>query len=171
MNCDQAELWMSRALDGELSRDQEGILNEHLERCPACRQVREQWLVSTRLMREHQVTVPQTPEAAWADVQRTIRLQGAARSAKIPLVFGWKLQWAAVMLVFVVMGLGWFLMKRAPTTQTAAAGARPAETTVVEMVESGLPGASTVVYEDNDSGMMVIWLLPSEEKEKKHVDS
>ncbi|MFH0879666.1 MAG: zf-HC2 domain-containing protein [Lentisphaerota bacterium] len=171
MNCQKAELWISRSLDGELPESQRPGLEEHLSQCSNCRQLREQWLTCGQLMKDRKIVPGQTPEAAWADVQRAIRLQAPQKQrVKFPLVFGWQLQLGSAILALVVVGFGVHLWSRASSLPVAARAPASSATTV-EMVESGLPGASTVVYEDSNSGMMVIWLLTAEDKEKKHADS
>ena len=42
MNCEQMTLLMSAWLDGELSEQEEQQMKEHLEQCPACRELMEQ---------------------------------------------------------------------------------------------------------------------------------
>ena len=44
-----------------------------------------------------------------------------------------------------------------------------AQASVVEWVETGLPKASTMVYEDQESGMVVIWIV--EQNGEAHVGS
>jgi len=46
-----------------------------------------------------------------------------------------------------------------PDRETAAPVLAHAPASAVEWVETGLPKASTMVYEDQESGMVVIWVV------------
>ena len=41
---------------------------------------------------------------------------------------------------------------------------------VVESVETDLPGAMTMVYQDKDTGLTVIWVQESENREPVHAE-
>ena len=158
MKCNQAEEWLSRALDGELPADQRQALDEHLAACPQCRALQQEWASFATFMRGQKIESAQPPEAAWADVQRAIRLQGERRGEDAVGVFGWRLQWAGAMIVAVLLGISalgmWRLNHGSPVTAQAA----DESTTEVEFVETDVPGASPMVYQDADSGWTVIWV-------------
>jgi anti-sigma factor RsiW len=182
MNCKKAEQWLSRALDGELPEKEARRLQEHLAACPACRQLEQDWKACGEVLRTQMSEPVQTPEAAWADVRRAIRLQTPTPQPLVTQsVFNWRIQVASVIVMLAVMGVGVLLLGRLGTTRPEKTASAPAQETVasvssqptteVEMVETSLPDATPMVYEDSSSGMMVIWVMTNGDKEKKNVDS
>ncbi|MFH0981190.1 MAG: anti-sigma factor [Planctomycetota bacterium] len=167
MNCGKAQRWISLEMDGELSPRRLSALRAHLEGCPSCRQVREDWVQVGAELRDRKPPAGQAPEAAWADVRRAIRNQAPAAEPAAEWVFGAPLRWAAVAAALLVMAGGAVLfMKKAPMREAAR---EPA--TQVEMVETGLPDAAPMVYEDAESGLTVIWVVEANRKEGGHVGS
>lgn len=169
MICRNARKWISLELDGELSVRRSEKLYYHIRRCHSCRSTRDKWVGVGSLLREYVARPAQTPEAAWADVQRALRTSGqtARNTARIPAgVFSWR--WAtaaaAALALCGVLGLWW----RARGPNVAVAHAPAAE---VEWVETDLPGASTMVYEDGQSGWLVIWVVEYREREGDHAGS
>lgn len=163
MNKERAEYWLSQALDGELSPRRQRRLEKALAKDPSLADLREQWLAIGLSCRAQTVEPPQTPEAAWQDVQRAIRLSADESRQPSPSCFGgvwrWSLSAAAVLMLSV--GIWW--------------GSRPvdypraviplAERTQVEWVESDLPDAISMVYEDGDTGITVIWVMMDDVQE------
>jgi hypothetical protein len=100
----------------------------------------------------------------WANVRRAIRLQEQEPEHGLPWLFVRGVRWVGPALAAVaVLAVAIFGIR---TMTTPAAAAR----TEVLRVETGLADASTMVYEDRESGWTVIWVMPSEE-EVSHVDS
>ena len=174
MNCNKFQQWLSLDMDGELSASHSTLLQEHLESCPACRRLKEEWGMLGQHLRESTVAPAQTPEAAWADVHRAIRLVGdAGRKAESLSVFGARLRWIGAGLTAVAALFVAFILVRPMMeggVRPAAAVAQRASTEV-EMVETGLPGATPMVYEDAESGLTVIWVVEANHKEPGHVGS
>lgn len=167
MNCLKAQRWISLEMDGELSPRRAAALRAHLETCAACRQVREGWAQVGAELRARKAPAASTPEAAWADVRRAIRNQAPAAEPAAEWVFGAPLRWAAVAAVLLVLAGGAAIfLKKAPVRQAAREAA-----TQVEMVETGLPDAAPMVYEDAESGLTVIWVVEANRKEGGHVGS
>ena len=163
MNCHKAEELLSRAMDGELSPDERAALDAHIAVCPGCRALRDEWSQFGAYMRQEKAEPVQTAEALWADVQRTIRLQGnrQADADDVP-VFGWRLRWAGAMVVAVLLGVSGVGLWRAnkPVIETARNVEQGAE---VEFVETDVPGASPMVYQDAETGWTVIWVAGMDE--------
>jgi predicted anti-sigma-YlaC factor YlaD len=157
MKCNQAEEWLSRSLDGELPADQRQALDEHLAACPSCRALQAEWSGFATLMRDQEIPAMQTPEAAWADVQRAIRLQGEARRDEGAGVFGWRLRWAGVSIAAVLLGISALGLWRANRV-----GPDMTQAVEVEFVETDIPGASPMVYQDAETGWTVIWVAGME---------
>jgi predicted anti-sigma-YlaC factor YlaD len=170
MNCKKSQQWISQDLDGELSARRKVRLDAHLESCAACRELREQWARVGARLRETRPAAAVTPEAAWADVRRAIRNAGATPAPEAPWIFVPALRWAAATALAVVIGL--FVMRtiRGPTPAGVAA-APPAQGTTVELVETDLPGAAPMVYEDAGSGLTVIWVVEKNNQEGGHAGS
>jgi len=164
MNCEKAQKWISLGMDGELSPRRAARLHEHLEACSMCRRALHVWASVGVQMRERHVPVMRTPEAVWADVQRAIRHDREEREeTKEAWVLGAPLRWAATTLLIMILGSGLFL-----TFQKSPAGMAQAGATGVEFVETGLPDAAPMVYEDAESGWTVIWIVEANGKEGGH---
>ena len=154
MNRKKAELWLSAMVDGELSPSRQRKLEAYLRESPDLADLREQWESMGTLLRNAEVEDAPTPEVAWSDVQRAIRLQKPGRVQHS--VFGVRTLAAVAVGVLLVAGVLFF---RTPSEGLTAAG--PTE---VEWVESDLPGAMSVVYQDEESGWTVIWVdVPEDE--------
>jgi len=167
MNCEKAHKWISMELDGELSPHRSARLQAHLDKCPACFKAREAWLSVGNRMRERQVPVLKSPEAAWADVRRAIRSSEEERiEVEETWAIGAPLRWAAAALLVMMVGAGLFAgMRKGPGGLVRGGG------TVVEFVETGLPDAMPMVYEDSESGWTVIWVVEANGKKGKHAGS
>lgn len=169
MNRNKAEQWLSRAMDGELNEDQLRTLEAYLDQHPEVALLRDQWTRVGALAREAVVPLVQTPEAAWQDVQRAIRLQeGQGTSEKAGgLLWGWK--WAGGVAVACMAGLLLWIGLRASPEPLPMGYIAQADRTEVEWVETELPDAISMVYEDAESGVTVIWVLTEEtRKDDEH---
>jgi anti-sigma factor RsiW len=161
MNCKKAQQWISRDLDGELGARRKSRLDAHISTCAACRELREQWGRVGAQLRETLPVAAQTPEAAWADVRRSIRVSRKEKELWPAWVLVPSVRWAtaaALLMLVTLFGLR--------TRQMA-----PVEGTTVELVETDLPGAAPMVYEDAGSGLTVIWVVESNGKEGDHAGS
>jgi anti-sigma factor RsiW len=160
MKCEKAHQWISIELDGELPPRRITRLHAHLDTCAACQRVRDEWAMMGVQMRERRAPVPRTAEATWADVQRAIRQdreeQGETEKAR---GLGMLLPWATATLLIMILGSGLLL-----TFQLRPAGMDRAGETQVEFVETGLPDATPMVYEDAESGWTVIWIMEANGK-------
>lgn len=166
MNCRKALHYLSLDRDGELDAGRRGRLEHHLAQCASCRAARDAWAGIGEQLRGRPVEPGPTPEAAWADVRRAIRDQAPAREdARAPVALPW-LRWAAVAAGIVILAGGVVMYRMAGSGGAPAAGM-----TQVEWVETGLPGAAPMVYEDAESGLTVIWVVESNHKEQGHAGS
>ena len=156
---------MSRAhIEELLSRDLDGGLNsterEELRRAeaadPSLAALRREWAQIGAALRAGPAAGCPPPEVMWQDVRRAIRVAGADHGGEARRGYGWRLSWAGAALagalvLFVVMGR-W---SPAPTRMMAKAAPRDVE---VEYVETDLPGASPMVYQDEESGWTIVWV-------------
>jgi len=165
MNCRTAQKWISAAMDGELSPRRRARLDRHLETCAGCRAAREAWGgYGVRL----KAGVPPAPpaEQAWLDIRRAIR---TSRPEPEPAGVPWaRLRWAVAAAVVLLAAVSVPLFRRAGPAEQAG-GAAPR--TEVEMVETSLPGAMMMVYEDEESGMTMIWVVEANGEERGHAGS
>jgi len=167
MNCEKAQKWMSLEMDGELSPRRAARLQAHLGACAGCLKTRDEWTSVGVKIRERQIPVLKSPEAAWADVRRAIRSDREERyGTEESWSIGAPLRWAAAALLVMILGSGLFL-----TLQKGAVGMARASGTDVEFVETGLPDAMPMVYEDSESGWTVIWVVEANGKKGKHAGS
>lgn len=170
MNCEKAQEWISLEMDGELSPRRAARLRAHLDKCPACFKAREAWGAIGEQVRARQVPAPKSAEAAWADVRRAIRSEQAERvEEEQTWAVGTPLRWAAAALLVMIVGAGLFVkLQKGPGGLVRGGG------TVVEFVETGLPDATPMVYEDSESGCTVIWVVEANGKKgrkAKHAGS
>ena len=166
MKCLKAQEWLSREMDGELSPSRKNKLDSHLAACPACRDVRERWAALRGQFQVREVPPGATAEAAWADVRRAIRTQRPDAGA--PESRGWAgvgLRWAYAAAALVLLGVFGVVTLRKPAGPELAAAPEGGR---VEWVETGLPGASPMVYEDIESGLVIIWVVEANHKELPH---
>lgn len=159
MNCHEAEELLMRALDGELPAGERRALDAHVQGCPACREAEQAWRQAGDLLRAQRVPAPPA-EVMWADVRRAIRLQDAQPEGG-PLL-GWRMGWATAIVAAVFVGWIGFATWRAQRIGEARQLAEAASGPQVEWADAEMPGSSTMVYEDEESGVAVIWLLTAE---------
>ena len=167
MNCEKVKKWISLEMDGELSPRRVARLQAHLDRCPACCKARESWASIGAQIQKRSVPGLKSPEAAWVDVRRAIRLDVRERQAKENVwMSSAPLRWAVSALLVMILGSGLFLTLRKSPVRLARAAA-----TDVEFVETGLPDATPMVYEDSESGWTVIWVVEANGKKGNHAGS
>lgn len=168
MKCTKARAWMSRELDDALDERRIERLNEHLAVCADCRDIREKWLKLRVAWRNQQPTEIPSDEAMWADVRRAMR---STERAVMRESTGWWTAWglprvlAAVTVFGVLLAAGLYNVWRQQPIQATTM------VTVVEYVETELPNAAPMVYQDNETGWTVIWVVEANHKESGHAGS
>lgn len=140
---------LSRKRDGE-SDSREALEQANAEIAEADRA----WTEIGEMLRNQEIPVPPA-EVMWNDVRRGIRLAGGRRPARKARVLDWNWGWLAASAVVVVL-LGFVGVRLLMPATADAAIPR------VEWVEAELPGSSAMVYEDEASGAVVIWLMTPE---------
>lgn len=160
MNRIKAQKWLSCALDGELSASRRRRLDAWLAEHPDMVALREDWTKLGVRMRNERPVSGQTPEAAWQDVRRAIRMPGQPVAMPSDQK-AWRLGWAAACaaVLFVVSAAWWGIQAPSPAPVARA------DRTTVEWVETDLPGAMSMVFEDETTGLTVIWVLVQENGE------
>ena len=67
--------------------------------------------------------------------------------------------------MLILAGVGVMTFKKEVVPEVAIV---PPDGGRVEWVETGLPGASPMVYEDIESGLVIIWVVEANHKEPPH---
>jgi anti-sigma factor RsiW len=171
MNCNRAQEWISAQRDGALDPARTEPLKAHLAACGACRAFALSLDTAARLLRERPAPAGPTPEAAWADVQRALRQQPSTAPVFAPMWewLGnrpWRLAGTAAACGVIAFTAVWRLATPAVPVPVPTPAAP--HTTEVLHVATGLADASTMVYEDEETGWTVIWVMPAEGDDHAH---
>ncbi len=165
MNGLKAQQLMSLELDGELSARQRLRLERWLARHPEEAHLMKEWEELGARLRNTQSVPRQTPEVAWQDVQRAIRVAEEQETTSEFSVRHWKWGWAsACCALLVLVSLSWWI--QLPASPDGSGIVLRADRTLVEHVETDIPNAISMVYEDEETGLTVIWILVHENGEE-----
>ena len=162
MNCHQAEKALSRHLDGELSAELVTGLEKHLASCAACRETAVDWQGYGDNFRAEQPSGMPDPTKAWHDIRRAIRTREdpVAQGQNRPW-WARPLPWAGAAATVAIVAIG-YVLQLSPGAQFSGGGA-------VEYVDTDLPGASTIVYVDDESGWNIVWVVESVSELDPHI--
>ena len=153
---------LSRFVDGEVSPDEARRVREALAGDPSLQKTLAGFNTQLALHRDLPVEGTPTPEAMWQDVQRAIR-NAEPEPVVRPLLFPWRLGWAGAIVATALVAVGTYVAYRKPVEITVAAAVDTS--TRVEFVEAGDADASTMVYEDAETGWTVIWVASAEPRQ------
>jgi anti-sigma-K factor RskA len=168
MKTNRQELLLSRYLDGDLTPREREAMETRLAESGELQGLKADFEAVGQTLRAWPTPAGPTPEAAWADVQRRLRLEREEQAGEAETGFwGSRLAWASAMMTVVLVALGVWIAANRPG-MPALAATEPAE---VEWVETDLPGAMTMVYQDDDTGLTVIWVQEDENGEPANVES
>ncbi len=119
MKCKKIEKWLSDRIDGELSKEKERLLEDHLERCASCRS----YAASIEKLQDEAVSIKdaEISPAFWegfaSKLKANLKSFQQERKERRPLVLGWR--WigsGAALLAVVVVGL-YLLFFQSPPPQ------------------------------------------------------
>lgn len=118
MRCKKFEKWLSDRIDGELSKEKETLLKDHLERCASCRSYAE----SLEKLHEEAVNIKdaEISPAFWegfaSKLVANLKSFRQERKERRPLVLGWKwvLSGAALLAAVVIGGYLLFFQSQPP---------------------------------------------------------
>lgn len=153
MNCRDAEPLILVERDGALDTSQRAALAAHVARCPACRAMQEELTHAVAAWRQRSAAVPvPAVEQEWHAIRR--RLRGAHEPVISEMRWKRPAWWsvtaaAAVIVIAALLGPSWF-GTTAPESERDWA--------YVSYVEVQNPTDSTMVYEDPQSGWLVVWV-------------
>ncbi|MDA0322735.1 MAG: zf-HC2 domain-containing protein [Verrucomicrobia bacterium] len=156
MNCSKAKKWMSLAMDNELDPSRRSDLGSHLADCPACRAQNQAWSQFGEVLRDGAGESDMTAEAMWQAVQRDIRV-GAGRVETAP-AWVWPGLFPRTVIVtaclaLICAGVLWFAPPAGDMENGAGSGMAG-----VESVETDLSEATLIVYKDEATGAVVVWV-------------
>lgn len=159
------ERQVSQYLDGELPTRDLDQVRAALEHDSELQLTARAWREMRTWLSSRETPPIQTSEAAWADLQRELRSSERGRQEVWP-VFDSRFRWAAAsMTVMLLAGFVWFvsswLSPRATMVAELGAARVMGRAVEVEWVEAELPGATSMVFQDDDTGLTVIWLVES----------
>lgn len=152
MNCHDAERLLFSARDGALDVAQHTALAAHLAQCPACRTAETALAESAAAWRTASAAVP-TPaiEKEWHAIRRRLRSGEPSTSGSSTWWRSTVLAVAGAAAVAAVVFLGPSPSK--PDTSTPGR-----DSTYVSYVSVYGGAENTMVYEDPDSGWLVVWV-------------
>lgn len=148
---DHAQLLMSQLLDGELSSSDATILDEYLELHPEA----QNWMENLDLTREAQNPSIASPDRAKsiASIQDAITGGSEKRSKRGGGLLSFPAlvrPMAAAAAIAIVGTVSWLGLR--PETSVSF------EPNIVEFVATDIPGASTYIYPDEETGWTVVWV-------------
>ena len=162
MNRELAMTYLSRAMDGELPNRQRADLDAWLAAHPEDREIADGWKAQGVLARAQSAAIPvPDEERAWQDIRRAIRLAAPQEAKAAPAFFPWRFAWLGAIIALVyasVLGVGLWRGQRPAETVAKVETVKPAQAQI-EWAETEVAGASTMVYQDEDSGCAVVWLM------------
>ncbi len=151
MNCPDAETLLQAARDGALTAEQRTALDRHLAGCPTCRELQAGLRLAGEAVRVEaaSVTVPDA-DAEWR------KLRASLRGAEVPEQPKRRLApviWlGAPLAAAAAVALAFFLQSPRPAVPHDAVALAS-----VDYVEAGRADASTMVFQDQQSGWVVVW--------------
>ncbi|HMP77217.1 MAG TPA: hypothetical protein PKE12_13050 [Kiritimatiellia bacterium] len=153
MNIDKQIKWWSRRRDGELAAPRARKIDDMGVRPALVDEAEASWKALGDHLRSESIPTPPA-EVMWNDVRRAIHQLRDDRRSHLHAAGRFRWDWAALAATAIFMlALGFFSLR---ITMPSAAYADPAR---VEWVEAELPGSTAMVYEDESSGAVVIWLV------------
>ncbi len=83
MNCEKCQDLIGELIDGGISRDDEAILNRHLEECLSCTEVRRDLGSIVAFCESHrgEYTAPPNEQALWIRIRNVVEAEGQAAAA------------------------------------------------------------------------------------------
>jgi len=151
MNCPEAENLLQAERDDALTVEQRASLDRHLTGCAACRELQSSLLLAGEAVRAEAAAVP-VPDV---DVEWR-RLRSRLHGAEVPEQPRRRLApviWlGAPLAAAAALALAFIFQSPRPN---AAHGAVALAS--VDYVEAGRADASTMVYQDQQSGWVVVW--------------
>ncbi|UCE22325.1 MAG: zf-HC2 domain-containing protein [Candidatus Aminicenantes bacterium] len=118
MRCQKIEKWLSDRIDGELSKEKERLLEDHLERCASCRS----YAASIAKLQDEAMSIKdaEISPVFWEEFASKLKanLESFQQERKERKFFalGWSWVWSGAALLAVVVGL-YLLFFQSPQPQ------------------------------------------------------
>lgn len=160
--CEAVHVRLGAWLDGELPAGEYDEVQSHLDRCARCQQVVEEYRRLGGWVRQSRTLEQLQPSAGvfWN------RLRGRMPERRAGWLSAWRLglrpryQLALVAVVMLAVVALVFFSPGSPVPvvpSEATVASQPG--CVVESVETGVPGASLMVYRSEEENLTVVWLF------------
>jgi anti-sigma factor RsiW len=151
MNCPDAESLLQAERDGVLAPGQRAALDRHLADCAACRELQAGLKLAGEAVRAEAfaVAVPDA-DAEWRKVRAS--LHGAEVPAQPKRRLAPVIWLAAPLAAAAAIALAFFPQSPRQTEPHGAVALAS-----VDFVETGRADTSTMVYQDKESGWVVVW--------------
>lgn len=149
-----AQLMMSRLMDGELSADEADRLHQYLEVQPDAID----WMESSQTIAESARPAEcADSQSAWENIQEAIN-EGSETGEQFSNIirFPSLLRMLGAAAAFAIVGS--IVWTNLPFSQPKITERYAASQSVVEFVDTDIPDASPVVYTDEISGWTVVWV-------------
>jgi hypothetical protein len=151
MNCPEAETLLQAERDNALTAEQRAALDRHLAGCDSCRELQGALRLAGETVRAEATNVP-VPDAdtEWR------KLRASLHGAEVPEQPRRRLApviWlAAPLAAAAAIALAFIFQSPRPNAPHGAVALAS-----VDYVEAGRADASTMVYQDQQSGWVVVW--------------
>ena len=160
--------WISRYVDGELPPPRRAQMAREMETSEEARRMKADFETIGERLREGPVPEARPAGAVWADVRRGIRL-ARREPGPVSWVLGSRVQWVGATMVAVLVGLTiWSGIRSMSPSAPTSLGSTVAE---VEWMETDVPGATTMLYQDEETGLTVIWMMEPNEGDQGHAET
>jgi anti-sigma factor RsiW len=151
---------MSCKIDGELPEAEGARLDREIAGHPDAARTAATWVTMGELLR-HEAAHTATPDPllAWHDIRRAIRQQEVVQEKAWHRSLYHRLRWAGGLAALAVLGvIGWGSFRL--IEQRGEFIARPVDfpASRVEWVVAEIPGATTIIFNDVETDMTVIWM-------------
>lgn len=151
MNCRDAENLLQAERDSALAAEQRTTLESHLAGCAACRELQGALRLAGEAVRAEVAAVPvPDADAEWRKLRASLRGAEVPEQPKRRLA---PIIWlSAPLAAAAAVALAFFLQSPRPAVPSDAMALAS-----VDYVEAGRADASTMVYQDQQSGWVVVW--------------
>jgi len=121
----------------------------------------EEWRSYGVGLRSRVVPAGDSTEQVWAKVKEQIDRGRSPATEPLAFPVSPGLRWAALLLL-VIAGIGSLYWMQSRENGGTMVAEEPSGT-IVEWVETDLPGATPMVYEDAETGLTVIWVVEGDD--------
>ncbi len=162
MHCKQAEQLLSQSLDRELESSRERELKGHLQSCPTCEDLRKNWKELGDVLRASPLPSPPDVAEVCSEIERDLPGSNPT-SLRFRLKQELLLAGAAAALLIVSLFIYLGFSRQGDPSPVMVQAAE------VEFLETGIPGATPVVFVDSVTGMTVLWVVEEDTSDSREI--